>query len=423
MIPGLPILLDSLFGVKTLDEVSVEALREMVSEFPSFNAGHFLLSRKLQADNDPAFEEETRKTALYFNNPVWLQWLLDSESGNNGHPAIARAERMPPSVTEPETIEMPEEIHPGEPDLPPDIAWPETVVDVEEEPNEADTANFRDEVGINGENHAPLAETDQSSGEAEPAEIIAAEAEPLNDTEIIPMPDHDGVFQENHEENQIPPSENDVSPVEGLPETILAGPEDSKEPELITVSEEPETAETAAPEPEDPGTSRQREPETTAFAAESLVVTEEPPSFSNYAPEAEPALRFDTKKAESIVFEPYHVIDYFASQGIKLVIEDQPTDSFGKQLKSFTDWLKVMKRLPPKPVTEEQEDRESERIRHFAAHSIEEKDVLTETMAEVLAKQGMYEPAVALYRKLSLLYPSKSAYFAARIEKLKPFLT
>ena len=131
---------------------------------------------------------------------------------------------------------------------------------------------------------------------------------------------------------------------------------------------------------------------------------------------------FDPKKAESIVFAPYHMIDYFASQGIKLVMEENPTDPFGKQLKSFTDWLKVMKKLPAQTISEKPDEKEVDRIRHFAAHSIDEREILTESMAEVLAKQGMYENAIALYQKLSLIYPPKSAYFASRIEQLKASL-
>jgi hypothetical protein len=131
---------------------------------------------------------------------------------------------------------------------------------------------------------------------------------------------------------------------------------------------------------------------------------------------------FNAKNADSIVFTPYHMVDYFASQGIKLILEDNPPDQFGKQLKSFTDWLKVMKRLPAKPSSEKEDEKINEQIRHFAAHSIEERDILTESMAEVLAKQGMYENAIALFQKLSLIYPPKSAYFASRIEQLKASL-
>ncbi|HEX3768980.1 MAG TPA: hypothetical protein VHT72_11415, partial [Puia sp.] len=132
---------------------------------------------------------------------------------------------------------------------------------------------------------------------------------------------------------------------------------------------------------------------------------------------------FNAKNADSIVFTPYHMVDYFASQGIKLVLEDNPPDQFGKQLKSFTDWLKVMKKLPLQRPSGKEDEKENEQIRHFAAHSIDEREVLTESMAEVLAKQGMYENAIALYQKLSLIYPPKSAYFASRIEQLKASLS
>jgi hypothetical protein len=138
-----------------------------------------------------------------------------------------------------------------------------------------------------------------------------------------------------------------------------------------------------------------------------------------YSEPQKPLTNFDAKNSESILFTPYHMVDYFASQGIKLVLEDQPADNFGKQLKSFTDWLKVMKKIPASPLIEKTDEKETERIRHFAAHSLEDRDILTESMAEVLAKQGMYENAIALYQKLSLIYPPKSAYFASRIEQLK----
>ena len=60
----------------------------------------------------------------------------------------------------------------------------------------------------------------------------------------------------------------------------------------------------------------------------------------------------------------------------------------------------------------------AETVQNFAAHSIEGKEPITETMAEVLAKQGMPGRARIVYEKLSLLNPDKSAYFAAKIEQL-----
>ena len=51
--------------------------------------------------------------------------------------------------------------------------------------------------------------------------------------------------------------------------------------------------------------------------------------------------------------------------------------------------------------------------------SIDEREVITEAMAEVWWKQGNIEKAAEIYNKLKLLNPSKSHYFAAKIEALK----
>jgi hypothetical protein len=124
--------------------------------------------------------------------------------------------------------------------------------------------------------------------------------------------------------------------------------------------------------------------------------------------------------AEPIVtFEPYHTIDYFASQGIKLTLDENPSDKLGRQLKSFTDWLKVMRKLPQKNNEIVPDIAAEHQVRAIAAHSIEGKEVVTETMAEVLVKQGMREKAMEVYRKLSLLDPDKIAYFANKIDQLK----
>jgi hypothetical protein len=119
-----------------------------------------------------------------------------------------------------------------------------------------------------------------------------------------------------------------------------------------------------------------------------------------------------------ISFEPLHTVDYFASQGIKITEEPVTTDKLGNQMKSFTAWLKSMKKLHLSKV--EEQDADTERIiQNSAEESNINTEVLTEAMAEVLIKQDKREKAIEMYNKLSLINPSKSAYFATKIESIK----
>jgi len=121
---------------------------------------------------------------------------------------------------------------------------------------------------------------------------------------------------------------------------------------------------------------------------------------------------------EAMLFEPMHMVDYFASQGIKLTDEVQMGDKLGKQLKSFTEWLKTMKKIHVENEAETP-GKADVNVQVMAENSNAETEVLTESMAEVLASQGKMGKASEVYQKLSLLNPAKSTYFAAKLENLK----
>ncbi len=121
--------------------------------------------------------------------------------------------------------------------------------------------------------------------------------------------------------------------------------------------------------------------------------------------------------ADTPLFEPLHATDYFASQGIKINEEDLSNDKLSVQLKSFTAWLKVMKKVHPDKLPQTTIIVETA-IQKQAEKSNIEADVLTEAMADAFLQQGKLQKAREIYQKLSLLNPTKSAYFAAKLQNL-----
>ena len=72
------------------------------------------------------------------------------------------------------------------------------------------------------------------------------------------------------------------------------------------------------------------------------------------------------------------------------------------------------------PKINSPEDKDYQAEADLAKHSVEESyDIVSETMAELYLKQGYKAKAIKIYKKLILIYPEKSTYFAARISKLK----
>ncbi|HVK96739.1 MAG TPA: hypothetical protein VM368_02925 [Flavisolibacter sp.] len=239
----------------------------------------------------------------------------------------------------------------------------------------------------------------------------------------------------------------------GEPE-VNVGSEETKEPEEIIEPEHlespttevyPDAADDAPPETEEQKIDIEGPGEELNVPAQDVEETATPPvdseigkdeivpaiedqDFQQEDEQAEDAEKLkgilsrvtaESEKADTgLAFEPYHTVDYFASQGIKPSLET-PNDTLGKQLKSFTEWLKVMKKLPATQIPKHIDRAAEHKVENMANKSVNEADIVTEAMADVWIKQGNKEKAIEIYNKLGLLNPSKTAFFAAKIENLK----
>lgn len=73
--------------------------------------------------------------------------------------------------------------------------------------------------------------------------------------------------------------------------------------------------------------------------------------------------------------------------------------------------------IVPRPSAARADDADARRMEEESVR--ENDDILTETLASIYLKQKQYAKAVNIFKKLSLKYPEKSSYFAARISDIE----
>lgn len=345
---------ESLFNRRFAEGGHTGFLEEISNRHPYFSPAQFFLLQQLQGDT-AAFNKQAARTNILFNNPLWLNFQL-KQTSNKAEPAII--------VPATETAEAGTEVLAVHP--------------VTEETIEVPTGN----TGI----------VERLSESA--AEPINTATEPVIEP-IAAQEDKAAIEPVQTIENTQPEATQSGTPtLDRYPQESAAETEAAALPgtDPITETDNELAVDTGSPE--------QYEKEIEPMKI-SLKMTEE-----------------KTNLSEAMLFEPMHMVDYFASQGIKLSEDLLTGDKLGKQLKSFTEWLKTMKKVHAGSEGEKAVNNDSS-IQVLAENSNTEAEILTEAMAEVFARQGKKGKATEVYKKLSLLNPAKSTYFAAKIDNLK----
>jgi hypothetical protein len=405
------------FRKNNLEEVSENELEQFVHSHPYFAAGHFLLAKKIQASRPEETRQKIATAALYYNNPLWLQWLLDQELNNRLNENISDSQQTAGIAEEGSNVHKDASfLHQSH-----DIDEQETEIlahNASESAHDSETIqeqfpdgkSYKDDitgVSVQSEMSAELGtdnkindqyreyrQEENRSGEVSAnADMFTSTADQFSNATADNIAEQDSPSRV-HEFNDAP-ADRSINGADNSEEENNS--EQSSDRRQIEAGSDSDTGIT-----EDDSESKA----TAASIGRTLASAALIPTKAEI-------------EKNDFTFEPYHTIDYFASQGIALQQADLSKDKFGKQLKSFTEWLRSMKRLPEASLDINMDEATQRTIQQVAEHSIEEKEIVTETMAEVWIKQGNTEKAIDTLHKLSLLNPSKSHYFAAKIEQLK----
>jgi len=392
-------------------------LERNANEYPYSSLASFLLLYHYKKTSNPAFEKFAKKTALLFNNPHWLQFQLFDKSAPISEQEIARDENL----------QQGNEVRKND--------------NGEIKFENLSAENVMEESALKSEQENSIDEIQTVINDNKKISLGSSFMEDVREESVSNFGQETFSDERANEESAETIIENSAtssehSSVEKVMEETAAGHEEStlKETGVEEIKEmDAETIlDTIGEESsqQEPGQEANLEEPTlnnslqTNEFIETKNTLNETPVTKNTATEIASTGNAETEKEttvnenETIAFEPLHTVDYFASQGIKITEELLTKDKLGSQMKSFTAWLKSMKKVHPGKL-EEQSLATEKLIQASANESNFNTEILTEAMAEVLIKQDKKDKAIEMFSKLSLINPSKSAYFAARIESIK----
>lgn len=347
--------LEVLVDNDALLRLKTEEAEELVRRYPYFEAARFALLKKLKQEGDYRFNEQLSSASVHCSDRKTLFLFVEKPKNLSGHQVVSSTHGVFETVL---------------PAYPADDPAAAEISSTQPEDSFADTLILID-----------VGESSESIQEAEDA---PAEAEPKTSEAIIHTSEQEVVIS--------PAPEPKLQPSAQQPK------EEAPINESVPVVEEAKSQESPKDIPTPPVQRKPRiqwNPDQTIEAPNDILS-----QILAYPDLGKP-------HPENVQAEPPRA-----------------------GARSFTDWLKSTRNITSAPRQEDKNvvkpipEKEIPKATFFnpvemARKSVEDRDdVVSETLAKIYISQGDTNRAIRIYHKLSLLYPEKSAYFAALVEKI-----
>jgi hypothetical protein len=433
-------IIQQIFQQPELDRVSIVTLEGVVDEYPYFTAARLLLAQKNYEQYPNLHAPAVKKAQLYSNNPHYFFQFLTGELKHNDTGADAYHYTPSPGYT-PSSDYTPSPIA-AMPVIPP--------APVEKQPLTPnwETITRRDS---EGELDFMIREREEIRAAIKRMEAQEKEEEEQQARQAIPEAVHTENIIQHTPENSVQLTIEPAQPEEPAPQAESFEEEALEEPITYASPEVEDSWEfTVGNQQADEPVVPTVEPVTEALADTREASPEEVKEEKTAAPLAaelpvnqptvtaaeEPIKIYPLEIPEeetTLTFQPLYTDDYFAYKRLQEPGSADELNAKGMaDMRSFTEWLREMKQSFAKKADKDwyhqqlhriyvDDDPEvSEAVEKMAMESITlNDDIVSETLAEIWARQRQYQTAIQIYQKLSLLNPNKSAYFAQKIQELQ----
>lgn len=412
-----------------LSRYSTAELEEMIVKFPYFREAHILLAKKYQQENNPKFDQQLQVAALYTNDRQLL-FNLFNEKPNRQKPSFTFESISTESENKSEEIFVPMAEHSAETviDTPADLVEQKQVdelpVEVKEEP------------------------VIEASGAVDIEEEIAVDEPIVLEEQEIPLHEQESIIENNSVDTIV-----EESVVEEIPLVQQELTEPIAEPELAEPENEVVIEESAGFEEEEEMVLLEHKVDNEPLLEEEIESAVTPQDDFEDIEETEEETVVTESEAEgeedTISFSRFeeHTFDdwlkYFNTPGKKQEEAPAPTDE--EQAAADAELDKLISTSVPLNILHEAvegETRYSKGLDKFIEEQIslkkaktvkkpqprpgDEADLdpalVTETLARLYEAQRKYGRAIRAYEILTLKFPEKSDFFAARINYLKSLL-
>ena len=130
----------------------------------------------------------------------------------------------------------------------------------------------------------------------------------------------------------------------------------------------------------------------------------------------------ETEESVQTVQRPRVIVaggDFFSKEDLKTIDPEEDMELKLKSSPFYRPAPEPASEPAEKPQAPKQKERRGSLLREDGTVNFDDLAFCTETLGHIYAQQGFYDKAIEVFSKLILLYPQKSAYFAALVNEMK----